>query len=110
MTASFRPAQTACRGGLSRHVNAGSGSGFNAISGKSTHEESPAMLQRVTHSNGVVTYQSPLLAGAGVPHAFSTRLGGVSTGALASNHQQVATSRAAVAASSDCACVVSILA
>lgn len=42
------------------------------------------MLQRVTHSNGVLTYQSPLLTGAGVPHAFSTRIGGVSTGAFAS--------------------------
>jgi YfiH family protein len=29
-------------------------------------------------TNGVVSYASPLLARAGVPHAFSTRLGGVS--------------------------------
>jgi len=38
------------------------------------------VLQRVEHENGLVTYQSPLLAGAGVVHAFSTRLGGVSDG------------------------------
>jgi YfiH family protein len=36
------------------------------------------MLERVEHSNGVVTYQSPLLCGAGVPHGFSTRIGGFS--------------------------------
>lgn len=36
------------------------------------------MLERVTHENGVVTYQSPLLRAAGVAHAFTTRLGGVS--------------------------------
>jgi copper oxidase (laccase) domain-containing protein len=36
------------------------------------------MLQRTTHPNGVVTYQSPLLRAAGIPHAFSTRLGGIS--------------------------------
>jgi polyphenol oxidase len=42
------------------------------------------MLHRVIHSNGVVTYQSPLLSSAGVPHAFSTRIGGVSSGAFAS--------------------------
>lgn len=38
------------------------------------------MLTRTVHPNGVVTYQSPLLAAAGVPHAFSTRIGGVSHG------------------------------
>jgi len=38
------------------------------------------MLQRVVHGNGVVTYQSPLLAAVGVVHAFATRIGGVSTG------------------------------
>jgi YfiH family protein len=36
------------------------------------------MLIRVRHPNGVVTYQSPLLGATGVPHAFSTRHGGVS--------------------------------
>jgi YfiH family protein len=36
------------------------------------------MLERVEHSNGVVTYRSPLLAQVGVPHAFSTRIGGFS--------------------------------
>lgn len=36
------------------------------------------MLERVEHENGVVTYQSPLLGAAGVAHAFSTRIGGVS--------------------------------
>ncbi len=44
-----------------------------------THGEESAhrMLQRQTASNGVVYYASPLLGfRAGVPHAFSTRLGG----------------------------------
>ncbi len=36
------------------------------------------MLQRRTASNGVVFYASPLLERAGVPHAFSTRHGGIS--------------------------------
>jgi YfiH family protein len=36
------------------------------------------MLQRRTSPDGVVYYASPLLEAAGVPHAFSTRLGGVS--------------------------------
>ena len=36
------------------------------------------MLQRRTASNGVTFYASPLLEMLGVPHAFSTRLGGVS--------------------------------
>jgi len=36
------------------------------------------MLERVMHANGVVTYQSPQLQAAGVRHAFSTRIGGVS--------------------------------
>lgn len=36
------------------------------------------MLERVTSADGVVTYVSPLLRGIGVPHAFSTRIGGVS--------------------------------
>lgn len=36
------------------------------------------MLQRRTAPNGVVYYASPLLDAAGVPHAFSTRLGGTS--------------------------------
>jgi YfiH family protein len=42
------------------------------------------VLERVTFSNGVVAYVSPLLRGAGVPHAFSTRIGGVSDGPFAS--------------------------
>jgi len=41
------------------------------------------MLQRTVHSHGVVTYQSPLLRAAGVVHAFSTRVGGVSAGVFA---------------------------
>jgi YfiH family protein len=41
------------------------------------------MLQRV-EQNGCVFYLSPLLARAGVPHAFSTRIGGVSSGPFAS--------------------------
>src|SRR6188472_1185337 len=36
------------------------------------------MLQRKVSAEGVVYYGSPLLDGAGVPHAFSTRIGGVS--------------------------------
>ena len=36
------------------------------------------MLARVTLPNGVVVYQSRLLTAAGVTHAFSTRIGGVS--------------------------------
>jgi YfiH family protein len=39
-----------------------------------------SMLQRVTAKDGVVTYQSPSLSGIGVPHGFSTRIGGVSAG------------------------------
>ena len=42
------------------------------------------MLERVEHDNGVVTYASARLRAAGVVHAFSTRLGGVSEGAYAS--------------------------
>lgn len=41
------------------------------------------MLQRRSHQ-GVTFYVSPLLEAAEVPHAFSTRLGGVSVGPLAS--------------------------
>ena len=36
------------------------------------------MLQRVTSADGVVTYISPLLRDIGVPHGFSTRIGGIS--------------------------------
>lgn len=36
------------------------------------------MLEKSTSADGVVTYVSPLLRGIGVPHAFSTRIGGVS--------------------------------
>jgi len=42
------------------------------------------MLERIEHSSGVVTYQSPQLRAAGVLHAFTTRLGGVSQGPYAS--------------------------
>jgi polyphenol oxidase len=38
------------------------------------------MFERVTAANGVVFYRSGLLAGVGVAHGFSTRLGGVSGG------------------------------
>lgn len=38
------------------------------------------MLERREFGNGVAAYVSPLLSGAGVPHAFSTRIGGVSVG------------------------------
>ena len=41
-------------------------------------------LLRTTHDNGVVTYQSPLLRAAGVIHAFSTRIGGISEGPFSS--------------------------
>jgi YfiH family protein len=44
----------------------------------------PPMLERVTASNGVVFYRSPLLREAGIAHAFSTRVGGVSRGVFAS--------------------------
>ena len=42
------------------------------------------MLERVTFPNDVVLYRSPRLATVGVPHGFSTRLGGVSSGPFAS--------------------------
>lgn len=42
------------------------------------------MLERVQAANGVVFYRSPKLSAAGVAHAFSTRVGGISTGAFAS--------------------------
>lgn len=42
------------------------------------------LITRVRAGNGVVVYQSPLLQSAGVPHAFSTRIGGVSGGPFAS--------------------------
>lgn len=38
------------------------------------------MLERRVSTEGVVTYISPLLRDLGVPHAFSTRIGGVSSG------------------------------
>ena len=41
-------------------------------------------LQRIDHDNGLTTLQSPRLREAGVPHAFSTRLGGASAGPYAS--------------------------
>ena len=42
------------------------------------------MLRRRIAGNGVVFYSSPLLESASVPHAFSTRIGGVSEGIFAS--------------------------
>lgn len=36
------------------------------------------MLQRIAHPNGVVTYRSPLIDRLGVPHGFTTRIGGAS--------------------------------
>lgn len=42
------------------------------------------MLERRVAGNGVVWYESPLLRSVGVPHAFSTRRGGVSAGVFAS--------------------------
>lgn len=42
------------------------------------------MLRRRTAAHGVIFYSSPLLERLGVPHAFSTRHGGVSTGAFSS--------------------------
>jgi YfiH family protein len=42
------------------------------------------MLEKRTYPNGVVAFISPLLQAAGVRHAFSTRMGGVSRGAFAS--------------------------
>ncbi len=42
------------------------------------------MIQPATAINGVLTYQSPLLSEAGVPHAFSTRIGGMSDGPFSS--------------------------
>ncbi len=35
-------------------------------------------LIRIEHENKVVSYRSPLLHGAGVPHGFTTRIGGLS--------------------------------
>ena len=42
------------------------------------------MLEKRVCPNGVVCLISPLLESAGIPHAFSTRIGGVSHGAFAS--------------------------
>jgi len=36
------------------------------------------MLDRIEHDNGVITYQSPMLREIGVPHGFTTRIGGAS--------------------------------
>jgi YfiH family protein len=41
-------------------------------------------MERITATEGLVYYCSPALAELGVPHAFSTRLGGVSRGIFAS--------------------------
>ena len=42
------------------------------------------MLELSTHPNGAVVLRSLLLASAGIPHAFSTRIGGISRGPFAS--------------------------
>lgn len=42
------------------------------------------MLQQIHHDNGLITLQSPLLRQVGVTHAFTTRVGGASTGGYAS--------------------------
>ncbi len=42
------------------------------------------MLDRITATDGVVLYRSPGLHRVGVPHGFSTRIGGVSAGPFAS--------------------------
>ena len=36
------------------------------------------MLEKQNHSNGVVTFISSRIRDVGVPHAFSTRIGGIS--------------------------------
>jgi YfiH family protein len=43
-----------------------------------------SMFTRQTYPGGIVAYHSSLLTQLGVPHAFSTRHGGISTGPLAS--------------------------
>lgn len=50
-----------------------------------------SVLQRIEHFNGLVTYQSPLLKEVGVPHGFSTRIGGVSEGPYATLNLAVLT-------------------
>jgi hypothetical protein len=47
-------------------------------SAKATETQGWEMLERVTSVDDVVTYVSPLLRGVGVPHGFSTRIGGIS--------------------------------
>lgn len=42
------------------------------------------MLELITHTNGAVVLRSPLLTSARIPHAFSTRIGGISRGPFAS--------------------------
>ena len=42
------------------------------------------MLQKNTFQNGIVAFQSPLLLGHGIIHAFSTRIGGISQGRFSS--------------------------
>lgn len=44
------------------------------------------MMHRVLSADGVACYRSSRLDDVGVPHAFSTRVGGVSEGSLASLH------------------------
>ncbi|MDB5294473.1 MAG: hypothetical protein JWO31_456 [Phycisphaerales bacterium] len=42
------------------------------------------VLSRIVAPNGVVFYRSPALAAVGIPHGFSTRVGGISAGPFAS--------------------------
>lgn len=46
--------------------------------GRESETQGWEMLERVTSTDGVVTYVSPLLREVGVPHGFSTRIGGIS--------------------------------
>lgn len=46
--------------------------------GRIIHLGQLPLLKRCENKSGLVWYESPLLSGVGVPHAFSTRLGGVS--------------------------------
>ena len=55
------------------------------------------MLVEFRHDSGVVVLRSPLLADAGFAHAFSTRLGGVSTGPFESLNLQSVQANARIA-------------
>ncbi len=53
-----------------------------------TNYNTAVPLERFQHDNGVVIYRSRLLHDAGIPHGFTTRLGGISEGPYASLHLQ----------------------